>query len=51
LAVVVTSFTDYQELLETENAGQRAVLGPTVATSGARFTRAAASGSKKALHG
>lgn len=51
LGVVITSFTDYQDKLETENAGAKAVLTPTVAQSGARFTRAAANGSKKALHG
>ena len=51
LGVVVTSATDYQDKLETENAGQKAVLGPTIAASGERFTRAAASGSKRVLGG
>lgn len=30
IGVVITCPTDYQELLETENAGLRAVLGPTL---------------------
>jgi hypothetical protein len=51
LGVIVTSVTDYQEKLETENAGQKAVLTPTIAASGTRFTQAAASGSKRALGG
>jgi hypothetical protein len=28
--ILYTSFTDYQEALETENAGEKAVIGPTV---------------------
>ena len=49
IGVVITSATDYQDKLETENAGQKAVLTPTVQASGTRFTQAAASGSKRAL--
>jgi len=49
LGVVVTSFTDYQVELETENAGEKAVLGPTIEASGDRLTAAAAAGSKRAL--
>lgn len=49
LGVVITSFTDYQIYLETENAGARAVIGPATAASGSRFTQAAASGMKRAL--
>jgi len=51
LGVIITSATDYQEKLEVENAGAKAVLGPTTAASGTRFTRAAASGSKRAWGG
>jgi len=49
LGVIVTSFTDYQKELETENAGEKAVLGPTIAASGQRFTQGAARGSREAL--
>lgn len=49
LAVILSSATDYQYKLETENAGQKAVLGPTIAGAGDDFTRAAAEGSKDAL--
>lgn len=49
IAVILSSATDYQYKLETENAGQKAVLGPTIAGAGDDFTRAAAEGSKAAL--
>ena len=49
LGAIVTSFTDYQNKLELENAGAKAVLGPTIQVSGTRFTRAAAAASKRAL--
>lgn len=28
--ILLTSYTDYQEKLETENAGEKAVIGPTL---------------------
>lgn len=49
IGVILTSATDYQDKLETENAGQKAVLGPTLASSLDRLTRAAADGSNRAL--
>lgn len=49
MGVILSSATDYQYKLETENAGQKAVLGPTIAGAGDDFTRAAAGGSKDAL--
>lgn len=49
LGVVITSATDYQQHLEIGRGGEKAVLTPTTAASGARLTRAAAAGSKKAL--
>lgn len=51
IGVIITAPTDYQSKLETESAGLKAVLGPTIAASGQRFTQAAASGSKRALGG
>lgn len=51
LGVLIDSATDYQEDLETENAGEKAVLGPTLAAEHPNLTRAAAAGSKKALGG
>jgi hypothetical protein len=42
--VVYTCPTDYQEKLETENAGQRAVLGPTLLQYADEATRRAAEG-------
>ena len=44
LGVVLTSPTDYQVYLETLNAGQRAVLGPTLQAVAAELTRRAAEG-------
>jgi hypothetical protein len=49
IGVILSSATDYQYKLETENAGQKAVLSPTIAGAGGDFTRAAAQGSKDAL--
>lgn len=40
--VILTSFTDYQDKLETENAGQKAVLGPTLQQNAQAFTQAVA---------
>lgn len=51
VGVIIDSKTDYQVYLETEHAGRDAVLGPTVASSGQRFTQAAARGAKKAWGG
>lgn len=51
IGVIIDSATDYQEDLETENAGEKAVLGPTLAASHLELTAAAAAGSKKALGG
>lgn len=49
IGVILTSATDYQSKLETENAGQKAVLGPTLSVSTDRLTRAAAAGAERAL--
>jgi hypothetical protein len=49
IGVILSSATDYQYKLETENAGQKAVLGPTIAGAGNDFTRAASQGIKDAL--
>lgn len=49
VGVILDSQMDYSSLLETENAGQKAVIGPAVGASGARFTQAAADGMKRAL--
>lgn len=51
IGVIIDSATDYQEKLETENAGDRAVLGPTITAESLALTAAAAAGSKKALGG
>jgi hypothetical protein len=51
IGVIIDSATDYQERLETENAGDKAVLGPTIGAEGLSLTAAAAAGSKKALGG
>lgn len=34
LGILYTSFTDYQKALETENAGEKAVIGPVVVAEG-----------------
>jgi hypothetical protein len=44
LGMVLTSPTTYQQNLETDNAGQRAVLGPTLQAVAADLTRRAAEG-------
>jgi hypothetical protein len=44
LALVLTSPTDYQYKLETENGGQKAVLGPTLAAFALAIARAAGEG-------
>lgn len=49
IGVIYTSVTNYQRKLETEAAGARAVIGPTVQATASDMTRAAAAGSKKAL--
>jgi hypothetical protein len=49
IVVVVASATDYQWELETENAGAKAVIGPTIAGSSDDFTRAAALGIRNTL--
>lgn len=49
IGAVLSSATDYQRKLETENAAQRAVLGPTIQGSAEDFTRYAAEGSRRAL--
>lgn len=49
VGVILDSVTDYQRDLETGYAGNKAVLGPTIATSGDDFTRAAAQGAREAL--
>ena len=49
LGVIFTAPTDYQEKLETENAGAKAELGPIVAVSGDRCTIAVARGAQGAL--
>lgn len=51
LGVILTSATDYQYKLETENAGEKAVLGPTIGVSALRLTQAAAAESKRVLGG
>lgn len=44
IGIALTSPTDYQIKLETENAGAKAVLGPTIAQFALRCTEAAAKG-------
>ncbi|HEX9441328.1 MAG TPA: hypothetical protein VF909_16705 [Roseiflexaceae bacterium] len=51
LGVIYTVATDYQPDLETNNAGEKAVLGPTLARTARDLTAAAAAGSRKALNG
>ncbi len=47
--VLLTSYTDYQDKLETEKAAQKAVLGPTLQSHAQGFTAAAAKGSRSKL--
>ena len=49
LGVIVDSQTDYQSKLETERAGARAVIGPTIQAEAQGFTRAAAEGARRKL--
>jgi hypothetical protein len=51
VGVIMDSQMEYSPKLETEAAGEKSVIGPTVASSGQRFTQAAARGSKKAWGG
>lgn len=51
LGVIYTVATDYQPDLETNNAGEKAVLGPTLQRTARDLTAAAAAGSRKALNG
>jgi hypothetical protein len=51
LGAIFTVATDYQPELETNNAGEKAVLGPTLQRSYRDLTAAAAAGSRKALNG
>jgi hypothetical protein len=41
--VLLTSYTDYQDALEIDNAGAKAVLGPTLQANAQAFTQAIAS--------
>lgn len=47
VGVIITSFTDYQEKLETEGAGAKAVIGPTLQANTQRLTQAAANEMKR----
>ena len=47
LAVILDSQTEYQPLLETEHAGQRAVLAPTLQAEARNLTQAAAEGARR----
>lgn len=47
--MLLTSFTDYQDELETENAGQKAVLGPTLHQYALEITRTIAGVSREKL--
>lgn len=49
IGVIIDSATTYQDKLETERAGARAVLGPTLQAESRALTAAAADGSRKAL--
>lgn len=49
LGVILDSQMTYSVDLETENAGDKAVIGPALGASGAQLTQAAAQGSKRAL--
>lgn len=47
--LLLTSFTDYQDKLETEHAGQKAVLGPTLQQFDHDITRTIAGVSREKL--
>lgn len=49
LGVIIDSATDYQRKLETERAGEKAVLGPTFQANTRTLTAAAARGSRRRL--
>ena len=49
VGVVITSATDYQDKLETENGAEKAVLAPTLQQESPALTAAAARGSRKVL--
>lgn len=49
IGMILDSATDYQRKLETEDAGRKAVLGPTLRGSVDDFTRYVAEGSREAL--
>lgn len=51
VGVIIDSQMNYSPELEQDNAGEKAVVGPTTAASGSRFTEAAASGSRRAWGG
>lgn len=51
LGVIIDSATDYQSQLETEYAGEKAVLGPTLQRWALLLTGAAAAGSQEGLVG
>lgn len=48
IGAIITSATDYQWELETQYAGRKAVIGPTLQGSATDFTRYAAEGAKVA---
>lgn len=48
IGAIITSATDYQWELETQYAGRKAVIGPTLQGSATDFTRYAAEGAKAA---
>lgn len=47
--LIYTAYTDYQDKLETENAGQKATLGPTLQATAQDATRAAADGIRRRM--
>ncbi len=49
--IILTSFTDYQDKLETENAGDKATLGPTLQQDAEQATVMVAAASKRRLGG
>jgi hypothetical protein len=49
--LIYTSFTDYQDRLEIDNAGQKAVLGPTLQATAEQNTERAAAALRERLGG
>lgn len=47
--ILLTSFTDYQDKLETSNAGERATLGPILTHSANEITSTVAAASRRKL--